>query len=440
MIYLRNEKGHNAGMRELEKTRIAFYLDNRYIVGRNLKDIERGNPGVGGSQYMQLLVVNHLIKRYADMEIIMYITAEQDFSDGVSVCLVHDIEDALRCMKRDKCRVFILSNWFADLGDGIHKLQLIDKYRIRTIVWAHIFMNQKQYAFIASCKYIRLFVCLGKQQLEMLRGSKLYRKATYINYVLPPVHTIRQVHDEKIVVYVGALYSYKGFHVLAKYWKEIKRNVRDAQLWVVGNAQLYGDNITHGKYNIAEADYEKQFVHYLLNSKGEVDSSVKFFGSLGGEEKEQIVSQATVGIFNPCGKTETFGLSGVEFEAMGIPVVSVYKNSALDIIKDKETGLLFKQERYFPEYIIRLLNDKKYNALLGNQARAFVNKEFNNEKIIGEWYEAIVSIATDNQYLLKHDKRILTDNQIWLHHIDNFMREKTHMKKFIWDTKLVTGS
>lgn len=423
-----------------EKIKVAFYLDNRYIADRDLWNIENGNPGIGGSQYMQLLIANHLVKQYTDLEVVMYVTARQNFTDGIEIHLVNDMEDALRCMKRDKCDVFILSNWYADLGLGIDKLRLVEKYKIRTIVWAHIFMQQQQYEYIASCKYIRLFVCLGKQQLEMLRGLKLYRKATYINYMLPPVHTIRQIHDKKIVVYVGAMYPYKGFHILAKYWKYIKENVSDAQLWVVGSAQLYGDNIKHGKYNIAEAKYERQFMHYLLDSSGKIDGSVKFFGSLGGAEKEQIVSQATVGIFNPCGKTETFGLSGVEFEAMGIPVVSIYRNSALDIIKDKETGLLYKEENCFPEYIIQLLNDEKYNRLLGEQARIFVNKEFEKGKIVKEWYDAIVSIATDSPYCLKHDKKFLPENQIWLHHIDNMLRENTRMKKFVWDSKLVTGS
>ena len=141
-------------MRKIEKIRIAFYLDNRYITGRNLQNIERGNPGIGGSQYMQLLLVNHLTKRYADLEIIMYVTATQNFPEGVEVCFVNDMEDALRCMKRDKCRIFVLSNWFADLGEGNDKLLLIEKYKIYTIVWAHIFMNYRQYAFIASCKYV----------------------------------------------------------------------------------------------------------------------------------------------------------------------------------------------------------------------------------------------------------------------------------------------
>lgn len=421
------------------RIRIAFYMNNDGIALRNLQNIKSGNPGIGGSHYMQILLAYCLTQRYQEMEVTMYVTAYQRFPCGISCRQVEGIEDALCQMKKDRCHVLILSNWLDVVGTGTEVLGLIEKYRMKTIVWAHIFMNYEQYACMSASKYIRLFVCLGKQQLEMMRGLKLYGKSTYINYAVPPVHTYRQVHDKKIVVYVGALYPYKGFHILAKYWKYIKKKVDNAQLWVVGSAKLYGDHVQLGKYGIAEPGYEKMLVQYLRGMGRGIDSSVHFFGNLAGSDKEKIVSQATVGIFNPCGRSETFGLSGVEFEAMGIPVVSIYRNSSLDIIKHKETGLLYKDEKDFPEYIIKLLNDSEYNQRLGKRAHDYVMEEFKQEKMIDEWHEAIVCVALDKMYCLKHDKGIMVTNQIWLHHIDNLLKEHTGIKKLIWESKLVTG-
>lgn len=436
MYKVRDEAVDNMNTR----IRVAFYLDNRTIEGRNLKDVEAGNPGIGGSHYMQLLTEYHLAQQYGDLDIFMYVTTPQDFPEGIRVRVTKGFEHALSCMKEDHCRVLVLSNWYTDLGDGNEVPELIEKYRIRTILWAHIFMNYRQYAFISSCKYIRLFVCLGKQQLEMLRGLRLYKKATYINYMLPPTHMLRGDHYEKLVVYVGALYPFKGFHILAKHWKYIKKKVPNARLWVLGSARLYGDHVSLGKYGIAEASYEKQFVPYLLNSYGEIDDSVTFWGSRGGREKEELVSQAAVGIFNPCGASETFGLSGVEFEAMGIPVVSIYKNSAPDIIKNKETGLLYKKEREFPEYIIELLNNDEYNQKLGRQGKEFVSKEFDKRKITEMWHDAILNVAFDNSYRLNHDKRIIFDNQICFHHLNNFLKEQTGRSNFPWENRLTTGT
>ena len=436
---LKNVFGGKQLKKNGDKIRIAFYLNNKNIAGRNLYNVEEGNPGIGGSQYMQLLTASCLAKDYDDIDIIMYATEKQRLPEGIKLKQAEDIRHALSAMKQDGCDVFVMSNWYEDTGDGIETLKLIEKYKMKTIIWAHVFMNHEQYRFIASCKYIRLFVCLGKQQLEMLRGSRLYKKATYINYILPPVHSLRQENDKKIIAYVGAIYPFKGFHILAKYWKYIKKNVEDVQLWVLGSGRLYGDNVSLGKYEVAEAEYEKQFIHYLLDSNGEIDRNVKFFGSIGGSEKEKIVSQATVGIFNPSGLTETFGLSGVEFEAMGIPVVSIYKNSAPDIIKHKKTGLLYRKEKDFPEYIIRLLKDKEYNRTLGEHGRIFVTGEFDRKKIAEEWHDTIISIAGSKPYLLKHEKKIMLDNQIWLHHMDNYFRENTEFKKFIWESGLNTG-
>ena len=422
-----------------ERIKVAFYLDNQNIVKRNLDNVEDGNPGIGGSQYMQLLVAHCLAECYKDLEIVMYTTAKQQFPKGITVKQVSGLKEALVSMKQDRCRVFILSNWYEDTGDGTETLRLIERHKIRTIIWAHLFMNYEQYVFIGSCKYIRLYVCLGKQQLEMLRGLKIYKKATYINYVLPPVHMPRRNQERKIVVYVGAMYSFKGFHILAKHWKEIRARVKDAELWVLGSANLYRDNVVLGKYKIAEEDYEKQFMPYLVDANGQIVSSVRFFGSVGGNEKEQIVSQATVGIFNPSGVTETFGLSGVEFEAMGIPVVSIYKNSAPDIIKHGKTGLLYKKESDFPEYIIRLLTDSAYNHILGKQAEKFVRSEFDKEKIVKEWHDTIVDIAQDEPYRLKHDKKFMADNQIWLHHMNNLLKGQTTINQSYLESRIHTG-
>lgn len=45
--------------------------------------------------------------------------------------------------------------------------------------------------------------------------------------------------DTKKVVYSGALIKQKGFHILAKAWKNILKAVPDAELYVLGGG-LYG--------------------------------------------------------------------------------------------------------------------------------------------------------------------------------------------------------
>ena len=137
-----------------DKIKVGFYMDNKNFLTRDLHNIEAGNPGIGGSQYMQLLTVSYLASEYEDLEIILYVTAEQPFPENVEIRLVKDVTHAIACMKHDKCKVFVMSNWYGDLGSGTDVLQMIEKYRIRTIIWAHIFMNREQYAYIASCKYV----------------------------------------------------------------------------------------------------------------------------------------------------------------------------------------------------------------------------------------------------------------------------------------------
>jgi glycosyltransferase involved in cell wall biosynthesis len=65
-------------------------------------------------------------------------------------------------------------------------------------------------------------------------------------------------NKEQIVTYVGALIPTKGFHKLAKVWKNILKKVPTAKLQVIGDGKLYNKNAVLGPHGIAEAKYEKK--------------------------------------------------------------------------------------------------------------------------------------------------------------------------------------
>ena len=50
--------------------------------------------------------------------------------------------------------------------------------------------------------------------------------------------------------------------------------------------------------------------------------SVHFHGVMG-EEKKELIARTSVGVANPSGRTETFGISAIDFSSRGVPVVTI---------------------------------------------------------------------------------------------------------------------
>src|SRR5699024_4727723 len=134
---------------------------------------------------------------------------------------------------------------------------------------------------------------------------------------------------------------------------------------VVGSGRLYNRNAKLGTYGIADESYEKEFIKFLIDKNGKILPQVHFHGVLGGEEKLDVMARCAVGIVNPTGETETFGISAIEFEAMGIPVVTRDTGGFRNVVETEKTGFLCNEIDQFVEKIKLLLtwkhdNNKQY--------------------------------------------------------------------------------
>ena len=59
------------------KTKIAFYLKNKNTI--DCSNIIDGNPGLGGSEYLIILIPTLLSQRYNDINITLYTLIPQHF-------------------------------------------------------------------------------------------------------------------------------------------------------------------------------------------------------------------------------------------------------------------------------------------------------------------------------------------------------------------------
>ena len=109
----------------------------------------------------------------------------------------------------------------------------------------------------------------------------------------------------------------------------------------------------------------------------------------------EVINNTTVGVVNPSGLSETFCISAIELESMGVPVVSKKYGGLLDTIQDKKTGLLFKNEKDFVSSVVKLLKDKKLNDEYSRNAYHFVRETFSAETVIPVWYSMFQEIISN---------------------------------------------
>lgn len=373
--------------------KVAFYLDNRNHVGIDYSQPEKGNPGIGGTQYMFWIISYYLCKNYPDIDLYLFAENTDKMPSEIKTIKVVDIIDAVKLAEEKNidilvCRGAYFNNNFYDE---------IEKTNVKCIVWSHNFETYEEAKYISNSTNIKRNVCVGKEQYDRLRDHRIFEKSTYIyNTITLNLYTdIKCEKTKNSVCYIGSLHKGKGFERLAKVWPKIEKKVPDAQLFVLGGGNLYNKKAKMGKYNIAEDKFERNFIKYLIDKDGHIKENVHFMGVVGGKEKLELMKRNCIGVVNPTGIGETFCVGAIEFEALNVPVVTIRKYSLVETVCDKVTGLLFKNDKEFVENIVALLNNKELRENIGKNGNEFVKNKFSLDTIVNEWYNLLLDVYND---------------------------------------------
>ena len=381
--------------------KVAFYLDNSGIQGVDLRYPEKGNPGIGGTEYMIVMIASQLGKRYSDlMEVSILAPNIGRLPTACRVRHAASFQEAVEQAARDSIDIFIFYLTKPGTVRAEHIAALESYPTLKGIAWAHNSLLAEDWDLLERSKSIAAVVNVGREQLDFYRDHPLFYKSTVINNCLCPSafdHTISAPTTNNRVVYVGSLVETKGFHLLARAWRRIVAQVPHAELHVVGSGRLYGRDKKLGSWGIAAAAFEEKFMPYLLDENGSLLPSVTFHGILGAEKRE-ILASAAVGVANPSGDTETFCISAVEFQAHRVAVVSAREGGLLDTIQHKKTGLLCRNQEELISNVVRLLKDVRLRRKLGEAAYAFARAHFQANRVAPEWYRLLVAVE-ENQPL-----------------------------------------
>lgn len=357
--------------------KVAFYLDNKGIRDIDLSNILYGNPGMGGTEYMLILVSYLLSIRNNHVDIIVYTTHDaSNLPLEMHTKKVDNISDAINRATGDGCEyfIFIHKGWY--ISDRILD---VSQDSIKLVPWVHIFMFKPDLDYYADNKAIYRVLHVGREQMDLYRDHRVFKKSLYIynginirtNNELSPINKRKNV-----VTYMGAIEPYKGLHLLTKAWKHVIKQVPDAELYIIGSGKLYDSNTRLGEYGIAEKKYERELIE-SLSADGTIPSNVHFVGKLG-EEKYAILEQTKVAVPNPSGNTETFCITALEMQLAGARIVTAKSPGTLETVIN---GVLYTDVRELPQLIIKELNSN----VIHDDYISKIEELFSIDRVIEKW-------------------------------------------------------
>lgn len=406
--------------------KIGIELPDYRLSNIDISAPERGNPGVGGSEFLFVLLAYELEKKYnKEFEVyIMHYSKTVKLPSNIDeILLDNDIELIDECSKRGFDilihQVSKSNNWY----------NYLSKTELSSIAWAHIYLTFEEQMAIEKCKNVKRVIFVGKEQYDSYMDEDIICKASWIFNMLDSNNdNLKRKQDyENNVTYIGSLVPAKGFHVLAKIWPQVVEMVPNAKLHVIGSGKVYNRGAKLGRYGIAQDSYEELFMPYITNKDGNILDSVIFHGIMG-EEKKDILLNTAVGIANPTALTETFCVSAIEMELIGVPVVSKKKWGLLDTVVSGKTGYLFLSEKDFASKIILLLKERKRNKILGDNARYFVKKNFDVDVIMPKWYEIIKGVVKNEKIIYDTPKCNFFNDYKWIKIIIRIFRFELGLK------------
>lgn len=360
--------------------RIAFYLENKSFSEVDCSNILQGNPGIGGTQYMIIVVSYLLFLRNNGLGVKTYSNSQGIFPTDYDYSVVSNFNEAVDKAYEEGCDCLIFRHDADLITSGALDRIYVD---IKLIVWDHVFVCYWELDYYALNSKIYRIVNVGREQNDLYRDHKAFEKSLYI-YNCLNLDGVRELvrlnpfeKRANIVTYVGSLVPYKGFHLLAQAWPFILKEVPDAELYVIGSGRLYDKNSKLGKFGLAEDSYEQQFMQYLCVDE-QILPSVHFMGDMG-IEKNDILLKTKVGVPNPSGITETFCISAVEMQAMGAMVTTINFPGFIDTVNN---GCLYKHRNDLSKSVIDLL--KNGNSCY-DRAIKYIERNFSFESVVSKW-------------------------------------------------------
>ena len=161
------------------------------------------------------------------------------------------------------------------------------------------------------------------------------------------------LEESKVILFVGALtrwHRYKGVDILIKAFMEIQRQLNDARLLIVGEGDL-------------KREYRSLSSH--------IEHKVIFAGNVDDDELPNYYAASDLLVLPSIDRSEGFGLTLLEANATGKPVVASNVGGIPSVVTDGVNGLLVPpcDEKTLAKTVINLLRDEDRLLEIGRNGR-----------------------------------------------------------------------
>lgn len=403
--------------------KIGFFLNNEELEGLNWEIVSIANPGAGGTEYV-IVLESYMMSLEKDVEFVLYAVKSSIFPKSITVKYVSTLKDAIIDANKNGIDFFVFKE---NQKDPSYKHLTGIPNNTSLIVWCHNFLSKKSLDVYANCKSVKSIICVGREMLDLYRDEKAFSKMDYIynGCVFEEFERLsNELTDvknrENIVTYIGSIIPSKSFHWLAKAWPNVIERVPDAQLYVIGTGNLYNKNAKLGKYGIASENYERKFLKFLTDDNGNILPSVHFLGKMG-EEKNDIIKMTKVGVPNPSGKTETFGITAVEMQSLGCHVVTRKCYGYLDTVVNQKN--LYKHPCQLSSYIINGLLRPDTNF---EKVHRTLEEKFDFRIVHNEWMALFHNLCRGKNKIHNLDTDVpnMTFNHKWFRLLFSIVNQK----------------
>ena len=191
------------------------------------------------------------------------------------------------------------------------------------------FPQSEKYMIVAASKAVKKALCNSGLPVMNSRvifpgvRSQLFVKGKGI--IPRPLKPIGNKNRPLKICYAGLLMSSKGVHTIIEAIIILKKMQIHTQTNIAGSGFQDG--------------YKEQLVKELKQAG--IEGDVKFYGQLNRSELARFYSLNHIGIFSSI-HPEAFGIVAAEMMASGLVVISTGVGGAKEVVKNEETGLLFK--------------------------------------------------------------------------------------------------
>lgn len=200
---------------------------------------------------------------------------------------------------------------------------------------------------------------------ESDKSPELDYSATIHHGIDLPRFTFNPDHGEYLLFF-GRIHPEKGTRECI----EIARQT-DRQLIIAGIVQ--------------DEEYFKSQIEPRLDGK-----NIVYVGSAGPEKRNELLGNAYA-LLHPISFDEPFGLSVVEANACGTPVIAVNRGSMPEVIDDGTSGFLVKE---WPEMVNKVPQVKNLER---SRCRQWVEKHFSVERMVDDYIKVFKRIIQSNQ-------------------------------------------